>query len=82
MEPRLGQMRSDGEIGTKPMFIWTTIFAATALAAAPFALGDIAHVQTANAAFSVMALFATLALVTAAVGAARRVSGRSHRGGR
>ena len=64
------------------MFIWTTIFAATALAAAPFALADIARAQTADVAFSVMALFATLALVTAVVGAARMVSGRTHRGNR
>ena len=61
------------------MLTWTTIFAATALAAAPFALGDIVRASTADVAFSVMALFAALSLLTAAVGAARHVSARSDR---
>lgn len=64
------------------MFVWTTIFLAMALVAAPFALADIVRAPTAHAAFFVMAMFAALALLTGAVASARRISAHGQTGRR
>ena len=60
------------------MLLWTTIFLAMALAAAPFALADIVRASTADTAFFVMALFATLSIITAAAATAKRVADHRH----
>ena len=60
------------------MLIWTTIFLAMAAAAAPFAMTDLVRSSTADTAFFVMALFATLSLITAGVATAQRFGARNH----
>ena len=60
------------------MTVWTMIFAAMALAAAPFAFADIVRSSTETTAFLLTALFAGLALLTCAWTATQRLR-RPHR---